>query len=86
MEGWGDDAVGGEPGQRRAPLFGEAQVHAAVGTDVEGEAAAGPEAEGAHAAGWAVVEDERFDSGDLRQSSYPPQELPARQRVASGSL
>jgi hypothetical protein len=72
VEGGGDYAVGGESGEGRAPVFGEAHVHAAVGEDVEGEAAAGPEAEGAYAAGRAVVEYERFYSRDLLQPSYSP--------------
>src|SRR5919112_5895335 len=84
VEGRGDDAVGGKPGQRRTPVLGQAQVHPAVGKHVEGEAAAGPETEGAHATGRAVVENEGFYTGDLLQPSYPTKELPSRQRAALG--
>jgi hypothetical protein len=77
-----DDAVRGEPGQRRAPVLGEAQVHAAVGENVEREATPRPKAERPHPAGGPIIEGERLDSRDLLQPSYPPEQFPPRQRVA----
>src|SRR5215213_4133391 len=57
-----DDAVRGDPGQWRASVLGEAQVHAAVGDDIERQAATRPEPERSHSAGRPIIEDERLYS------------------------